>query len=51
MKLQDKDLINICGGTMSATMLNAMSRAMATILELGRSVGTSIRRLYSKNYC
>lgn len=51
MKLSEQELTSIYGGAISASLLNAFSRAMTTILELGRTVGSAIRRLYSKNYC
>jgi hypothetical protein len=50
MKLKNEELYKIQGGA-SATLLNAFSRAVSTILELGRTVGSAIRRAYSKNYC
>jgi hypothetical protein len=51
MKLEEQELISIQGGSITASYLNAVSRAVSTILDLGRTVGTAIRRLYSKNYC
>lgn len=51
MRLKELELYEIKGGAISATLLNAVSRAVTTILELGRTIGTSIRRIYSKNYC
>lgn len=51
MKLNEQDLIKIQGGLISASLLNAFSRAITTILGLGRTVGSAIRRIYSKNYC
>jgi hypothetical protein len=51
MKLKECELININGGGYTAAYLNAAARAVNTILELGRTVGTSIRRAITKNYC
>lgn len=51
MKLENKELININGGGWTAAYLNAAARAAQTILDLGRTVGTSIRRMFSKKYC
>jgi hypothetical protein len=53
MKLKECELININGGSvnLTAAYLNAAARAVNTILELGRTVGTSIRRAITKNYC
>lgn len=53
MELQEKELSAIIGGGISinATMINAFARAISTVLDLGRTVGSAIRRIYSKNYC
>ena len=51
MKLKDCELININGGGWTAAYLNAAARAVNTILELGRSVGSSIRRAITRNFC
>lgn len=39
------------GGWLTATFLNAVSRALTTISDLGRSVGTSIRMIASGKRC
>ena len=51
MNLENSKLINIYGGGWTAAYLNAAARAANTILDLGRTVGTSIRRFFSKKYC
>lgn len=53
MHLQEKELYEIQGGglTINATLINAFARAISTILDLGRTVGSAIRRISSKNYC
>ena len=53
MKLQESELFTVIGGGFSfnATMINAFARAISTVLDLGRTVGSAIRRIYSKNYC
>lgn len=51
MRLNEQQLTEIQGGAITATLLNAISRAASTILEIGRIVGSSIRRLMNKNYC
>lgn len=52
MKLEKNELININGGGfLTATYINAASRAVNTILDFGRTVGTVIRRAISKNWC
>ncbi len=53
MHLKETELYEIQGGGISinATLINAFARAISTILDLGRTVGSAIRRIYSKNYC
>lgn len=52
MKLENNDLINIYGGsTISGTLLNSVSRILETIMDVGRSLGTSIRMIYSGKRC
>ena len=52
MKLEYNDLINIYGGsTISGTLLNSVSRILETIMDVGRSLGTSIRMIYSGKRC
>lgn len=51
MILNDQELVTIEGGSITASMINAFARAINTILDFGRTVGSSIRRIYSKNYC
>jgi hypothetical protein len=51
--ITDKELYAIVGGSFSftATFLNSMSRCINTVLEAGRTFGTSIRMLLSGRSC
>lgn len=51
MNLNKCELMNINGGGISATLINALSRGINTILNLGQIVGTAIRRIQKRNYC
>lgn len=51
MRLEEQELILISGGGVSATLLNAVSRAITTAINLGQIIGSAIRRALSKNYC
>ena len=52
MELTKEELKDINGGTMiSAALFNAIVRGSEFLLGLGRSLGTSIRRYFSRNYC
>lgn len=51
MRLKETDLCNITGGAITATLFNSIARLINTVLDLGRTVGSSIRRIYTRNYC
>lgn len=53
MEIKENELMGVQGGgiTVNATLINAFARAISTVLDLGRTVGSAIRRIYSKNYC
>ena len=53
IELKKEELLNISGGAnwFSASFLNSISRAVNTLLDLGRSLGTSIRRSVSGKIC
>lgn len=48
--MRDEDLANICGG-LNGTIINAISRLISTLLELGRTIGSSLSRFKHKNKC
>mgnify|MGYP000005464234 FL=1 len=51
--IEDKDLVLIVGGAsvLSAPLINALSRGLSLALELGRTLGTIIRRKVKNTYC
>lgn len=51
MILKKDELITIKGGAISASWLNYITRAISLLFEIGRSIGSSIRRAYTHNYC
>lgn len=53
VELSNKELLNIDGGAswFSASLLNAVSRAITTFVDMGRSVGTAIRRAINGSIC
>ena len=53
MKLKNDELITIKGGnsSLSASMINSISKLLDTIMDVGRSLGTAIRRIYSDELC
>ena len=51
MELKQEQLKNINGGAITSSMLNAISKAVNTIYELGRQTGSALRRLVKNSYC
>ena len=53
MRLENNQLIKINGGAtnISGAFLNSIGRAIDAIMDVGRSLGTAIRRIYSRNVC
>lgn len=53
-RMTNEELILIKGGATSlltATFLNAAARCINVLLDIGRAIGTSIRRIHSGNIC
>lgn len=51
IKLNKEELLNVDGGAITASLINSFARAGSLLLELGRSLGSAIRRLYSGKTC
>lgn len=52
MELDKRELLTIVGGfSISGTLINAFVRGINSILNLGRSLGTAIRRIQSGSVC
>jgi len=51
MKLKNEELIMIMGGAVSASFITACIKIFTTIIDFGRKVGSSLRRVNTKNYC
>ena len=49
--LTDRELMKVEGGGLTATFLNALARCVSTVMNLGKSLGTSIRRIISGKVC
>lgn len=51
-ELNNKELMNVEGGAgLTASFLNAISRAVSTLMEVGRNLGSAIRRTINGNIC
>lgn len=50
--MRKEELVLIVGGSsISGTVLNAVIRAVNAALEVGRSLGTAIRRIRARQVC
>lgn len=49
--LTRKELMNLYGGAITGTLINSIVRGINSILELGRSLGSAIRRSTVNNLC
>ena len=51
-EMSKQELKNIYGGTtISGTLINSLVKGIDVILDLGRSLGSAIRRIQDKNVC
>lgn len=50
-KLNNDELLKITGGTLTAAFMTALVRGLNAYLEVGRSLGSAIRRVMTKNVC
>ena len=50
-QIKAKELKQIIGGSISASFITALVRGINSILDLGRSLGTAIRRITSGQKC
>lgn len=52
MLLKEEELLKVVGGfAFTATFLNAIARGITTIYNLGRAVGSTIRRIRYGKIC
>lgn len=50
-ELNNNELNMIIGGSISGTLISSIVRGAETLFELGRSLGSAIRRFVSKQFC
>lgn len=52
-KLTKEEMIQINGGSsyLTSTFISAITRAGNVLLDIGRSLGSAIRRIYEGNSC
>ena len=51
-ELNNNELLSIDGGvSISGPLINSITKGITTLLDMGRSLGTAIRRIGSNNVC
>ena len=51
MKLKNEELIMIMGGAVTASFITSCIKIFTTIIDFGRKVGSSLRRIKTGSYC
>lgn len=51
MRLSKKELLNVTGGSITPGLINAVTKGINAFLELGRVIGTAIRRAATGKTC
>lgn len=51
VELTKDELLKVVGGGITASMISAIVKGVNSILELGRSVGSAIRRVQEGKVC
>ena len=51
MRLAKEEAMKIYGGSVSSTMVNAIVKGISLLIDLGRSLGSTIRRASENNMC
>lgn len=51
MILKNEELKEISGGAITGTFINAIIKGVNSFLDLGRSIGTAIRRIGAGSIC
>ena len=51
MELNNEKMKQIDGGAITSAMINALSKAVNTLYELGKATGSALRRIIKKSYC
>lgn len=53
VELKKEELLEVKGGAswFTGTFISAITKAGNTLLDMGRSLGTAVRRIFSGNVC
>lgn len=50
-ELNEKEMLNINGGALTSSFINAINSVINTLFELGKETGSTLRRLIQGAYC
>lgn len=50
-ELKNREMEEIIGGAVASSLINAVSKAVGLIYELGKQTGSALRRITSGKYC
>lgn len=51
MRLEKEELLLVQGGGLTGTLISSILKGVETILDLGRNLGSAIRRFKYNNVC
>ncbi len=50
-ELKENEMVNIAGGSLTSSFINAITKVVNTLYDIGEATGSAIRRLTSGKYC
>ena len=50
-ELKDKEMMEVEGGSLPVSLINAITKLVDVLYEIGEATGSAIKRLISGNYC
>ena len=50
-RLNEDQLIRVTGGSVSYSLINAITKAVTSLYDFGRGVGSTLRRIRNNSYC
>ena len=51
MELKQVEMQSVIGGAIASSMINAITKAVNTVYNLGKQVGSGFRRIVKNQYC
>ena len=51
IQLKEIEMQKVNGGSIASPLINAITKAVTSIYDLGRETGSALRRLVSGKYC